>query len=140
MATPNKKDKPEDTFIRDGEPQPVSDTAGEIAPEIGAESAAVLKTDDEAASSADAPIALQAMTSADAAGTEGDENDTLPAPFGGWYTVQVLHSPSGKRFRAGIEFSTQPVPYDFSLFTREQVEKLRADPFLRIKPYTPSEA
>lgn len=56
-----------------------------------------------------------------------------------WFTVQVVRSPSGKRFRAGIEFTSEPKPFDFSLFNDEQLEKLSADPFLRIKPYTPAE-
>ncbi|MEL5309481.1 hypothetical protein [Serratia nevei] len=61
--------------------------------------------------------------------------DTKP----NWFTVQVVRSPSGRRFRAGVEFTSEPKPYDFSLFSDEQREALAADPFLRIKPFTPAE-
>ncbi|MBN5319138.1 hypothetical protein JY479_03770 [Serratia marcescens] len=56
-----------------------------------------------------------------------------------WFTVQVVRSPSGRRFRAGIEFTSEPKTYDFSLFSAEQLEALAADPFLRIKPISPAE-
>ncbi|HGW4118304.1 TPA: hypothetical protein ACNH4I_005352 [Serratia marcescens] len=56
-----------------------------------------------------------------------------------WFTVQVVRSPSGRRFRAGVEFTSEPKPYDFSLFSAEQLKALAADPFLRIKRIAPAE-
>jgi hypothetical protein len=56
-----------------------------------------------------------------------------------WFTVQVVRSPSGRRFRAGVEFTAEPKPYDFSLFSAEQLKALAADPFLRIKRIAPAE-
>ncbi|HEJ7164756.1 hypothetical protein [Serratia marcescens] len=55
-----------------------------------------------------------------------------------WFTVQVVRSPSGKRFRAGIEFTSEPKPYDFSLLSDEQIAAISADTFLRIKPIAPT--
>jgi hypothetical protein len=51
----------------------------------------------------------------------------------------VVRSPSGRRFRAGVEFTAEPKPYDFSLFSAEQLKALAADPFLRIKRIAPAE-
>ncbi|HGE8427163.1 TPA: hypothetical protein ACGD70_000086 [Serratia marcescens] len=65
------------------------------------------------------------------------EVSTVTKPH--WFTVQVVRSPSGRRFRAGVEFTSEPKPYDFSLFSDEQLKVLAADPFLRIKPFTPAE-
>ncbi|HEJ7998739.1 TPA: hypothetical protein SMI16_004198, partial [Serratia liquefaciens] len=65
----------------------------------------------------------------------GDGTDAKPH----WFTVQVVRSPSGRRFRAGVEFTSEPKPYDFSLFSAEQLKALAADPFLRIKRIAPAE-
>ncbi|HEJ7028284.1 TPA: hypothetical protein SMF53_004642 [Serratia marcescens] len=65
----------------------------------------------------------------------GDGTDAKPH----WFTVQVVRSPSGRRFRAGVEFTSEPKPYDFSLFSTEQLKALAADPYLRIKRIAPAE-
>ncbi|CUZ00858.1 MULTISPECIES: hypothetical protein [Serratia] len=69
----------------------------------------------------------------------GDDTETSTDAKPHWFTVQVVRSPSGRRFRAGVEFTSEPKPYDFSLFSDEQLKALAADPFLRIKPFTPAE-
>ncbi|MCW6024203.1 hypothetical protein K1Y37_15390 [Serratia marcescens] len=69
----------------------------------------------------------------------GDDTETGTDAKPHWFTVQVVRSPSGRRFRAGVEFTSEPKPYDFSLFSAEQLKALAADPFLRIKRIVPAE-
>ncbi|WP_188240513.1 hypothetical protein [Serratia marcescens] len=69
----------------------------------------------------------------------GDDTETGTDAKPHWFTVQVVRSPSGRRFRAGVEFTSEPKPYDFSLFSAEQLKALAADPFLRIKRIAPAE-
>ncbi|HBR6621705.1 TPA: hypothetical protein L9139_003870, partial [Klebsiella pneumoniae] len=69
----------------------------------------------------------------------GDDTETGTDAKPHWFTVQVVRSPSGRRFRAGVEFTSEPKPYDFSLFSAEQLNALAADPFLRIKRIAPAE-
>ncbi|ATN93636.1 prohead protease [Pseudomonas phage VW-6B] len=202
MATPKKKDKPEEKFIKDSENLTSTDTAVDDDTNAGTNATAGDTTNtgtdatagDTANTSTDATAgdATNAGTDATAgdgtnastdatagdainAGTETGSGDVLitvdndAGSLSGlintvsgekaaldfirssakkpevdtdakpnWFTVQVVRSPSGKRFRAGIEFTAEPKPYDFSLLSDEQIAAISADSFLRIKPIAPA--
>ncbi|WP_237159225.1 hypothetical protein [Serratia marcescens] len=161
MANPKKIDKPEEKFIKDGENLTSADaavgdatntstdaTAGDAtntSTDATAGDATNAGTDATAgdatnagtdATAGDATNAGADATAGDAinAGTDATDGDTSSS----WFTVQVVRSPSGKRFRAGIEFTSEPKPYDFSLLSDEQIAAISADTFLRIKPIAPT--
>lgn len=61
--------------------------------------------------------------------------DAAPMPPS-LFTVQVVKSPTGKRFRAGMSFTSEVSdPIDFRTLSREQIDALANDPFLRIRRF-----
>ncbi|MBH2871850.1 hypothetical protein I5L47_04730 [Serratia marcescens] len=138
MATPIQK-KAEEKYVKGDTKKPGDGT------ETDAGSAAGDGTETDAGSAAgdgaetDAGSAAGDGTETDAGSAAGDDTETGTDTKPHWFTVQVVRSPSGRRFRAGIEFTSEPKTYDFSLFSAEQLKALAADPFLRIKPFTPAE-
>ncbi|HGM6657533.1 MULTISPECIES: hypothetical protein [Serratia] len=150
MATPTKK-KAEEKYVKDDTKKPGDGTengAGSAVgdgTETGTGSAAGNGTE-TGTGSAVGDGTETGTGSAAGDGTEtgagsavGDDTETGTDAKPHWFTVQVVRSPSGRRFRAGVEFTSEPKPYDFSLFSDEQLKALAADPFLRIKPFTPAE-
>ncbi len=157
MATPTQK-KAEEKYVKDDKKKPGDGTengAGSAAgdgtengvgsaagdgTENGAGSAAGDGTENGAGSAAGdgaengAGSVAGDNTENGAGSAAGDGTDAKP----NWFTVQVVRSPSGRRFRAGIEFTSEPKPYDFSLLSDEQIAAISADTFLRIKPIAPT--
>ncbi|MFB5082481.1 hypothetical protein [Raoultella sp. C349492] len=169
MATKDKSTKPAEVFVKkddltgadsaagdgavagsdsaasDGTVAGADSVAGDGAV-VGADSAASDGTvagadsvaSDGTVAGADSVAGDSAVASADSAAGDGVVT-SADGVVSAWFTVQVTSSPSGQRTRAGIVFSTSPKPFDFSTLSDEQIKKIKSDPFLRIKPYTPAE-